>query len=808
MKFAHPIWLLGAALRARGGRALFVLGWRRCAPRERARFGDPDAIARARDARPGEAARLEGRAPRRRDRARVRRRSRARNTGGARGSSPRPTSTWSSCSTTRRACTRATSRPSRIARAKAEVARLIHELAGARFGAVAFAGEPMGFPLTADGAAIAQFFRQLEPNDMPVGGTAIARALERARELLARDPKSNEHSRVILLVTDGEDLEGDPVARRAGGGPGGDDDPRRADRRAHARAHPGDRPRRQDRRLPQGRAGQAAHDRALRRGRGAARSKSPSGARRQDRPRRARDDRHRRDRARAQAQDDRGARRARRDRLRRRVLVPARRWRSLLAPRRGHSCRETARPPGTGDGAVPPRGAPVDVRALASSLTGCGWNPSQPFERKAPEVERALLALDAGEAGTPRRSSRGTSRPDPAETAASGIRQVATDHPSASLRPRPQPLSDWANATAFASAKRRLRTDAGPTPEEQALAEQRTRKSSARSGRCSRSPRTTRVPIDLRARAHYLAGNLEFLRGQYEEAVRHYDEALKLVPGVAGRRRSGRQGRRVEPRHRAQRIEDEKKKDGAGAPDGLTRRKRRSQQGRFRRQEARWRLGPQGWRQDNPPKDAGDSRPEAGNQDADAPKPAPQEAGPPPSEPPPPQSGNQDERMLDMLEGAPTLQHEDAKNRAAGRRVRGMADKWKWIAALALVTWSLIAPLGAWAQGAPPRLRSSVDADHVEVGQRFTFQLEVTLDASSPEASDPSPRSARRNDRVWTEHLIADANQLRERSHEPELGNHGELGRWWPARRERSRSARPAWPGTVAVSRRARYASR
>ena len=108
--------------------------------------------------------------------------------------------------------------PSRIERAKAEVARLIHDLAGARFGAVAFAGEPIGFPLTSDGAAIAQFFRQLEPNDMPVGGTAIARALARARELFASDPKSHDHSRVIVLVTDGEDLEGDPVsvARAAG----------------------------------------------------------------------------------------------------------------------------------------------------------------------------------------------------------------------------------------------------------------------------------------------------------------------------------------------------------------------------------------------------------------------------------------------------------------------------------------------------------------------------------------------------------------------------------------------------------------
>jgi Ca-activated chloride channel family protein len=102
--------------------------------------------------------------------------------------------------------------PSRIERAKVEVSRLISELSGARFGAVAFAGETMSFPLTSDGAAIAQFFRSLTPADMPVGGTGIARALVAGRELLARDPLSERHERVIVLVTDGEDLEGDPVA--------------------------------------------------------------------------------------------------------------------------------------------------------------------------------------------------------------------------------------------------------------------------------------------------------------------------------------------------------------------------------------------------------------------------------------------------------------------------------------------------------------------------------------------------------------------------------------------------------------------
>jgi Ca-activated chloride channel homolog len=111
--------------------------------------------------------------------------------------------------------------PSRISRAKAEVSRLVRDLPGARFAAVAFAGEPIGFPLTSDGAAIAQFLRQLEPNDMPVGGTAIAKALERARELLSSDPRSKDHRRVIVLITDGEDLEGDPVSVAKSIGAGG-----------------------------------------------------------------------------------------------------------------------------------------------------------------------------------------------------------------------------------------------------------------------------------------------------------------------------------------------------------------------------------------------------------------------------------------------------------------------------------------------------------------------------------------------------------------------------------------------------------
>ncbi len=101
--------------------------------------------------------------------------------------------------------------PNRIKRAQLEVDGLVTALRGARFGAVAFAGEPMSFPLSADGAAIGQFLRSITPNDMPVGGTAIGRALSAARLLLDRDPKARTHKRVIVLITDGEDLEGNPV---------------------------------------------------------------------------------------------------------------------------------------------------------------------------------------------------------------------------------------------------------------------------------------------------------------------------------------------------------------------------------------------------------------------------------------------------------------------------------------------------------------------------------------------------------------------------------------------------------------------
>jgi Ca-activated chloride channel family protein len=110
-------------------------------------------------------------------------------------------------------------RPSRIERAKAELTRLFAELTGDRVGVVAFAGDTMEFPMTTDYAAVELFLRDLGPYDMPVGGTALGRALLSSQRLLERSTPQNEaqaspeerRSRVVILMTDGEDHEGSPV---------------------------------------------------------------------------------------------------------------------------------------------------------------------------------------------------------------------------------------------------------------------------------------------------------------------------------------------------------------------------------------------------------------------------------------------------------------------------------------------------------------------------------------------------------------------------------------------------------------------
>ena len=104
--------------------------------------------------------------------------------------------------------------PSRLERAKRELEQLMDGLAGDRIGLVAFAGETLSYPPTTDYAAVKLFWRDLYPWDMPVGGTAIGQAMHSALELLTRLRAHGGPSRaqVILLLTDGEDTDSEPLA--------------------------------------------------------------------------------------------------------------------------------------------------------------------------------------------------------------------------------------------------------------------------------------------------------------------------------------------------------------------------------------------------------------------------------------------------------------------------------------------------------------------------------------------------------------------------------------------------------------------
>jgi len=103
--------------------------------------------------------------------------------------------------------------PSRLERAKRELEQLMETLGSDRVGLVAFAGETLSYPPTTDYAAIKLFWRDLGPWDMPVGGTAIGRALRASLDLLVRLRAKGGPTRaqVILLLTDGEDTDSEPL---------------------------------------------------------------------------------------------------------------------------------------------------------------------------------------------------------------------------------------------------------------------------------------------------------------------------------------------------------------------------------------------------------------------------------------------------------------------------------------------------------------------------------------------------------------------------------------------------------------------
>ncbi len=97
--------------------------------------------------------------------------------------------------------------PDRLSRAKQDIRSVLPRLVGGdRAGLVVFAGDArLWIPLTHDLSSFERLLEEVDTTIVPLGGTDLAKALERCGELA--DPDNVETTAVVML-TDGEDQEG------------------------------------------------------------------------------------------------------------------------------------------------------------------------------------------------------------------------------------------------------------------------------------------------------------------------------------------------------------------------------------------------------------------------------------------------------------------------------------------------------------------------------------------------------------------------------------------------------------------------
>jgi Ca-activated chloride channel homolog len=578
--------------------------------------------------------------------------------------------------------------PTRSMRAKTEVSRLIANLPGARFGAVAFAGEPSAFPLTSDGSAIAQFFRQLTPNDMPVGGTCLAKALERARQLLVAEPLSKKHEKVIVLVTDGEDLQGDPVTVAKSAKEDGIT--------VHVVQIGGRTPEP----IPDvDETGKVIGIRRDRNGSPLTTSLSAEGEQQLSEIASAAGGRIVRSASGTTGIDELSKILSRwvTEELSEKVetvyadvyAYPLGLVLVLLVLEAffGDSRRlpTPVKPP-------PPRRLRPSRREkkatklasltlvgfalpwLTLTLASCEEQRHRLFIRHSPKVDEAITALvDAGDAGASATILQTYLSTGKCEGGNIGTPESVTKLHFASfdlglalfrvaesfgmrfgerapMQGQKDPAADQATAQRGDQVDCALRVVGAVTALDQ-------------------------VPLDLLARAFYLTGNLHFLRDEWNQAIEAYDRALRLVPGTLGDASDGIGRDAAWNRAIAlQRSKEKPPPDAGPPPDGGNPDGGNSQDNRDAgAQPDAGNNANDGGKQPEQP-DAGErpQQPDGGQGSGDAGSP-PQQP-PPPPEPQPQKPEDSAERVLDMLEETPTLQEHEAKA-MAGRRVRGMEDK-------------------------------------------------------------------------------------------------------------------------------------
>lgn len=99
--------------------------------------------------------------------------------------------------------------PSRLDRSKQAISRLVDKLQADRIGLIVFAGEAYTqLPVTSDYVSAKMFLSTINPNLVPVQGTAIGEAIRLASRSFS---ETTDADKTIVVISDGENHEDNPV---------------------------------------------------------------------------------------------------------------------------------------------------------------------------------------------------------------------------------------------------------------------------------------------------------------------------------------------------------------------------------------------------------------------------------------------------------------------------------------------------------------------------------------------------------------------------------------------------------------------
>ncbi len=98
--------------------------------------------------------------------------------------------------------------PNRLEKSKQAISKLIDKLSSDRIGMIVFAGKAyVQLPMTSDYSAAKLFLSTIRSDIVTVQGTAIGEAIS----LAMRSFDENDHDKAIIIITDGENHEGDAL---------------------------------------------------------------------------------------------------------------------------------------------------------------------------------------------------------------------------------------------------------------------------------------------------------------------------------------------------------------------------------------------------------------------------------------------------------------------------------------------------------------------------------------------------------------------------------------------------------------------